>query len=56
MTMARQFIQTVLHLEQKAVMRNARQRLVVFKQELLREALHPRRVSQWILQGFDPFS
>jgi hypothetical protein len=56
MTMARQFIQTVRHLEQKAAMRNARQRLAVFEQELLCKALHPRRVAQWILQGFDPFS
>jgi hypothetical protein len=56
MTMARQFIKTVRHLEQKAALRNARQRLAVFEQELLCKALHPRRVSQWILQEFDPFS
>ena len=55
MTMARQFIQTVRHLEQKAAMSNARQRLAVFEQELLCKALHPRRVSQWISQGFDLF-
>jgi len=55
MDAARLFIQSVISKENRIGCKKAKQRLAVFEEELLAKSCHPRRMTQWVLNDFDPF-
>jgi len=55
MEAARHFIQSVISKENIIGCKKAKQRLAVFEEELLAKSCHPRRVTQWVFNDFDPF-
>jgi hypothetical protein len=56
MDAARHFIQSVILKENRIGCKKAKQRLAVFEEELLAKSCHPRRMSQWLFNDFDPFA
>ena len=56
MDAARHFIQSVISKENRIGCQKAKQRLVVFEEELITKSCHPRRMTRWILNDFDPFA
>ena len=56
MDAARRFIQNVISKENRIGCKKAKQRLAVFEEELMVKSCHPRRMTRWVLNDFDPFA
>jgi len=52
---ARSFIRGIMTKENEIVQRKKQEQMEVLREDLMKEALHPRRVEAWVGQEFDPF-
>jgi hypothetical protein len=52
---ARSFIRSIMAKEDNIIQEKKQEQMGILTEDLMKAAVHPKRVEAWVEQGFDPF-